>query len=339
MSNPHHPITADELGILQPALIRYHSLPPYSTERHDFLNSIVALLAPFNEWDSQQVRHWFTNNRSAYLHAATTQNLVSPDRVMQEVQKLRDLVTQGFTKLHSLLSLRDPQIPITVPFPPANRPHVPGMPLPLPTGVTIPTPGSYIPPSPPSTRPTYLPDLDGDGPSSNPAFEGALTDPTLACNPRADGFLPSDYWLETQYTFGEVVQSFFQRKHSTNCRFIHKLFNGLTLVDKDARFYDLVGVKWVTDRVFKVDKLLFGRLLGIGNVDDGLFHHQGMLRESGFSELSQNDANALKQEGCDIGDVDQERVRLWFHATNSFYRNCDEATVNSGGWAGEAGSQ
>jgi hypothetical protein len=251
---------------------------------------------------------------------------------MLELQKLRDLITQGFTRLHTLVSLREPQIAVTVPFPAATRPHAPGVPLPLPMGVTIPTPSTAS--KSPTVKPSRPPDLDVDGPSSNSAFESALTDPTLVCNPRADGFLPSNYWLETQYTFGEVVQSFFQRRNNANCRFPHKLFNALVLVDNDPKFYDLVGVKWVTDRVFKVDKLLFGRLLAVGTVDDALFHHQGMFQTNGFVELSQNDTNALRDE-YDIGDVDQERVRLMFSETNSFYRNCDEAAVSSCGWASE----
>lgn len=43
---------------------------------------------------------------------------------------------------------------------------------------------------------------------------------------------------------------------------------------------------WVKDTVFKVDKCVFGRLLGIKSYDGGLFHSQGNFPSHGFRELT-----------------------------------------------------
>jgi hypothetical protein len=112
-------------------------------------------------------------------------------------------------------------------------------------------------------------DLDGDFPWSNAAYDAAVKNPSLIVSPQALGFLPSNYWLNQESTFGDLVTKFFQRKNNANCRFPHKLFNALSVVEKDKSMWNLMGVKWITDAVFKVDKLIFGRLLGITSIDGG----------------------------------------------------------------------
>ena len=173
-------------------------------------------------------------------------------------------------------------------------------------------------------------DLDVEGPMSNEAYQNALADQSLTVSPHDLGFLPSNYWLNLDSTFGDLVTKFFQRKNNANCRFPHKLYNALAIVDRTPEMYNLLGVKWVTDEIFKVDKLIFGRVLGISSIDGGLFHRQGNFPSHGFKELSQEELNELKATH-DISDVDQDRIRLLHHPL--FNKQSKEESVNKCKWS------
>lgn len=178
------------------------------------------------------------------------------------------------------------------------------------------------------------PELDIEGPSSNEAYKVAMADKNLTIYPKALNFLPSNYWVDQESPFGELVTKFFQRKNNANCRFPHKLYNALSVVEQDPTMYNLLGVKWVTDEIFKVDKLIFGRLLGISSIDGGLFHRQGNFPSHGFTELSSAQVNELKVSlGDEIADVDQERIRLMFHEGKMFSKMSDEDSVTKCKWA------
>jgi hypothetical protein len=177
-------------------------------------------------------------------------------------------------------------------------------------------------------------ELEVDGPSSNADYQAALSDSSLVFSPQALGFLPSNYWLALDATFGDLVTKFFQRKNNANCRFPHKLYNALTLVDHNPMTFHLLGVQWVTDRVFKVDKWIFARLLGITAVDGGLFHRQGNFPSHGFAELTTSEIDALRATH-DISDVDQDRVRLLIHKSNSFAKGSSEDSVTHCKWITE----
>jgi hypothetical protein len=182
---------------------------------------------------------------------------------------------------------------------------------------------------------TLPPDLEGDGPSSNADYQAALVNSALVFSPQALGFLPSNYWLAVDATFGDLVTKFFQRKNNANCRFPHKLYNALALVEHNPMNFHLLGVQWVTDRIFKVDKVIFGRLLGIMAVDGGLFHRQGNFPSHGFGELTTTEIDALRGT-FDLSDVDQDRVRLLYHKGNSFAKGSSEDAVTRCKWITEA---
>jgi hypothetical protein len=179
------------------------------------------------------------------------------------------------------------------------------------------------------------PELDIPGPSSNGDYEAALSSPTLTFSPQTLGFMPSNYWLSVGTTFGEFVTKFLQRKNNANCRFPHKLYNALAVVDQNPAMYHLIGVQWVTDRIFKVDKLVFGRVLGLTAVDGGLFHRQGNFPSHGFGELTVGEFEQLKV-AFDISDVDMDRVRLLCHKGNSFAKGSTEDAVTRCKWITEA---
>jgi hypothetical protein len=186
----------------------------------------------------------------------------------------------------------------------------------------------------PKTR--ILPtELDVDAPYSNTAYQTALTDSSLTFSPQKLGFLPSNYWLAMDIPFGDLVTQFFQRTNNANCRFPHKLFNALTLVDHDPSMFNLLGVQWVTDQIFKVDKLIFGRTLGIGSIDGGLFHRQGNFPSHGFGELAGREFEQLKAN-CDLLDIDQDRVRLLYHKGEMFSKTSSEDAVTGCKWIAKA---
>jgi hypothetical protein len=178
-------------------------------------------------------------------------------------------------------------------------------------------------------------DLDIEGPSSNAVYQTALANSSLLFSPQALGFLPSNYWLAVDASFGDLVTKFFQRKNNANCRFPHKLYNALAVVDHDPSSFPLFGVQWVTDQVFKVDRLIFARLLGIVAIDGGLFHRQGNFPSHGFAELMGNEIEPLRSSH-DVSDVDQDRVRLLYHRVNGFSKGSSEDSVTRCKWITEA---
>jgi hypothetical protein len=100
---------------------------------------------------------------------------------------------------------------------------------------------------------------------------------------------------------------------------LHKLYNALAITELDPAYFGLVGVAWVTDRVFKVDKVRFAKLLGIRTIDGSLWHKQGNFPSHGFVELSPADARGTL-EPEQIQGVDFDIVRLVTHEANAFVR-------------------
>jgi hypothetical protein len=174
-------------------------------------------------------------------------------------------------------------------------------------------------------------ELDIEGPSSNTEYESALVDSSITFSPQALGFLPSNYWLAVDVTFGDLVKKFFQRKNNANARFTHKLYNALIVVDHSPTAFNLFGVQWITNEIFKVDKFIFARLLGIAAIDGGLFYRQGNFPQYGFEELNASDIDLLRPD-YDLSDVDLDRVRLIHHRTNGFIKGGSEDAISRCKW-------
>jgi hypothetical protein len=215
-------------------------------------------------------------------------------------------------------------------LPPGDRqfPYlVPGLPF----DVTVPAlPAKKSKPKVPKAK-MLPPELEAEASGSNLAFQAAITNPSLVFSPQELQFLPSNYWLTVDANFGDLVTKFFRRKNNANCRFSHKLFNALALVDHNPSLFHLIGVRWVTDRIFVVDKFIFGRLLGINSIDGGLFHRQGNFPSHGFAELAGPELEQVRQR-FGLTDVDQDRVRLLYHRENMFSKTADEDSVSRCKW-------
>jgi hypothetical protein len=151
------------------------------------------------------------------------------------------------------------------------------------------------------------------------AFDAVCANTEITLNPVELGFIPAKTWKDERVTFGEVVANFFKKKTGGTCRFPHKLFNALRIVQSGAVTSEFVGVEWLTDGIIKVDKVAFARLLGIKVVEGSLFHKQGNFPSHGFIEVLPRDATfVLSHE--QLKGVDFDRVRLVTHTAGEFMR-------------------
>lgn len=168
--------------------------------------------------------------------------------------------------------------------------------------------------------------LDQISARTDDQFNAILDANAFFINPAQCGFIPSLFWPNKDYVFGDIIQDFFQRKSNVNCRFVHKLYNALKIVQLYPSMKELIGIEWVTPHILKCRKWTFARLLGIKSIDGGLFHKQGNFPSLGFKELNLDEANVYCQ-GADISDVDFDNVKLLVHAPGQFTSNWNEKIV------------
>ena len=173
-----------------------------------------------------------------------------------------------------------------------------------------------------NNRGIYLP----NGTSEDEEFSKLCNDEQHLINPHQLGFIPSEYWPDEKYKFGNVVRDFFQRKNHPSCRFSHKLFNALQLTKANHNYFKFTGVEWKTDKVLHVNKNRFARLLGIKSIDGSLFHQQGNFPAFGFVELT---AQEIKDTlgNDEVNEVNLEVDRYMIHTPNKFVCNCSEKDI------------
>lgn len=167
--------------------------------------------------------------------------------------------------------------------------------------------------------------------SADEEFNTVCRDPEIKFNPHKLGFIPTKFWPDKEFTFGELVTDFFQRKNNANSRFYHKLYNALKISEDDPFYSEYLGIEWVNNNVLKVDKKKFARLLNIKTIDGSLFHQQGNFPSHGFIELGTNDALKYVTEE-DLDKVDYENVRLLVHQAGVFVRGCTEDAIEGCKW-------
>ena len=167
--------------------------------------------------------------------------------------------------------------------------------------------------------------------NSSVTFEDACSDPNFTLNPGHIGFIPHSAWQNEQIPFGTLVVNFFRKRNSMHCKFPFKLYNALLLTDKIPSFYRFVGIRWVTDAVFVVDKNIFAKLLGVRTIDGSLFHQQGNFPSHGFVELSFQEASQIAEDNG-MGVVDSSSMRFLKHAAGRFTHNCPEFNIDNIKW-------
>jgi hypothetical protein len=162
-------------------------------------------------------------------------------------------------------------------------------------------------------------------------FDNICRDSQVTFNARELGFIPSAHWDNRELTFGALVSNHFQKKSGSNTRFFHKLYNALKISEFDGFYAEYVGVEWVTDRVIKIDKKKFARLLKIHAIEGSLFHRQGNFPSHGFRELSPAEAKEMVGEK-DLSSVDYDSVRLIVHKPGEFMRGSDPQVFEKCRW-------
>jgi hypothetical protein len=175
--------------------------------------------------------------------------------------------------------------------------------------------------------PPLLPPLRRD------EFTLICADDSVKVNPKQLGFIPTDFWEARDVTFGSLVTGFFQQKNNAHSRFPHKLHNALKIAESDPFFASLVGIEWVSERILKVNKTAFARLLGLKSVDGALFHKQGNFPTHGFVELRKTDVGDAVPRAL-LETVDYDAVRLLMHQPGVFSRHSTELSIETCRWAG-----
>jgi hypothetical protein len=130
------------------------------------------------------------------------------------------------------------------------------------------------------------------------------------------GFVPSPRWRRGAVLLADVTNEFFRARSSKVLTFEQKLWNALALTNRDPLLYPTVGVKWVTERVLKVNRDVFGRFINVTRPAAALFNNQGSLLTHGFIEIARRDVHGIEEN--DAEDIDESIVRLFRHAADVF---------------------
>ena len=163
------------------------------------------------------------------------------------------------------------------------------------------------------------------------SFDDVCSDPHIVVNPGRMGFIPSLIWSDETISFGFLVQTFFRKRNSSSSKFPHKLYNALKLSEYYPEFRRIVGICWVTDDVFRVDRNAFARLIGVKSVEGGLFHQQGNFPSHGFVELDFQQSEKLSlQHG--FGHADLSEVRFIKSIQGHFTKYSTEKEIETFKW-------
>ena len=154
-----------------------------------------------------------------------------------------------------------------------------------------------------------------------PLLEYALSNDELFINPCALGFQPNQYWMNfnCNILFRNLVNGCFRKR---NCRlhtFFVKLYNLLLISSENKFFKSIVGVSWITNRIFSVDIDLFAAVV---NLNKGEIHsiskgdQDSIFIKNNFIEVT--NLNYTEAGLTELPDLSNCKLKLMFHATNKF---------------------
>ncbi|OHT13639.1 hypothetical protein TRFO_16197 [Tritrichomonas foetus] len=200
----------------------------------------------------------------------------------------------------------------------------------------LPNPIPFSPHNPPTAKnhsltPTMQSSFQSPKGIENMTFEEICNDPAITINPRQMEFIPETAWNDDEISFGALVNTFFRKRNSTYCKFPFKLYNALKLAEHMPQYIPHVGVQWVNDKVIKVDREPFARLIGVKTVEGGLFHQQGNFPSHGFIELTYVESDRLSR-AMNFGPADLSVVRFVTHVLGKFVRDCREEDLDTCRW-------
>ena len=167
--------------------------------------------------------------------------------------------------------------------------------------------------------------------SEDVQFFTLCRDTSIKINPYALHFIPAAFWTDTEFSFGDIVYDFFQRKNNNNSRFPYKLFNALSISHNCPSLSPYMGVKWVNDTILQVDKREFARLLGIKSIDGSLFHQQGNFPTHGFVELTLDEIRSELGEET-LRSFNTDNTKFLQHQDGSFVRSSTQEQIEQCKW-------
>lgn len=125
---------------------------------------------------------------------------------------------------------------------------------------------------------------------------------------------------------------FFQKRNGQDRLFPVKLYHALLITKAFPDAYPYIGVKWVSNDIFKVDGNIFANLLGIIQIKGGLFHKQGNLPRHKFTQVFSTNYPELKGNP-DMSDVNDLDVLLFVDSEKRFSMTSEypESLMNAAG--------
>ena len=142
---------------------------------------------------------------------------------------------------------------------------------------------------------------------------------SLVVQPYELKLVPVEEWKPGQMvTLASIINTHFRARSTRRLRFEHKLWNALCLTKKYPDLIDIIGIRWESKDIIKVDRDVFGSLLGLTRPTAALFNPQGSFQSHGFQEVNVKDTAS---EG--------QNVRYFRHTSGAFDR---DSTRDDLGW-------
>lgn len=152
-----------------------------------------------------------------------------------------------------------------------------------------------------------------------PFFTAAMENNELILNPFQLGFEPEPFWYEhnEDFTFRQLVLQFFRTKTRVS-RFIYKLYDMLLITSKIPFFKAIVGVNWVTFKIFSVNVECISAMLSVAasSIDQTFFAKNGLFPSLGFIEITPE--NYIEAGLASFPDISEPNIKLFFHRPQLF---------------------
>ena len=146
---------------------------------------------------------------------------------------------------------------------------------------------------------------------------------------------PTDIWSSGRLTAKDIIEQYFQRRSSKKMPFHYKLYNALQITANHPELIPIFGCQWITMNIFKIYRVPFANLLGVGSINGALFNKQGSLPTHGFIAIPP--ASLYGIDPRLIEDVDNDSVRLFKHTSMYFHTNATEQDLNKCRWKNPRG--
>ena len=153
-----------------------------------------------------------------------------------------------------------------------------------------------------------------------PFFTAALASDELILNPFQLQFEPQSFWIEVSqdFTFGMLVNKFFRANKTRITKFIYKLYDMLLITSKMPIYKGIVGVNWVTYKIFSVNIQCIAAMLNIpqSSIDSYLFGPTGHFTTLNFAQITPS--NFQEAGLSSFPDISEPNIILMFHRDQRF---------------------